>query len=154
MPRVLLTATSVHICCPTGLAILWVSGAGCLVRDMIRGSYFLACRQHLHNYIHLPWRSALRVFLCCVSHTLHQAATPSRDEYACLWFLPASKMQTGKITYFILLFFSGLRPKRTLCLVLWTGEEQGGVGAFQYYQLHKVKKAAMSCWALAQVLSP
>ncbi|XP_049709844.1 carboxypeptidase Q isoform X1 [Elephas maximus indicus] len=31
----------------------------------------------------------------------------------------------------------GLRPKRTLRLVLWTGEEQGGVGAFQYYQLHK-----------------
>uniref|UniRef100_A0A8D0H482 Carboxypeptidase Q n=1 Tax=Sphenodon punctatus TaxID=8508 RepID=A0A8D0H482_SPHPU len=32
----------------------------------------------------------------------------------------------------------GLRPKRTLRLVLWTGEEQGGVGANQYYQLHKV----------------
>lgn len=32
----------------------------------------------------------------------------------------------------------GLRPKRTLRLVLWTGEEQGGVGAEQYYQLHKV----------------
>lgn len=32
----------------------------------------------------------------------------------------------------------GLRPKRTLRLVLWTGEEQGGVGAKQYYQLHKV----------------
>ncbi|XP_011808137.1 PREDICTED: carboxypeptidase Q-like, partial [Colobus angolensis palliatus] len=31
-----------------------------------------------------------------------------------------------------------LRPKRTLRLVLWTAEEQGGVGAFQYYQLHKV----------------
>ncbi|XP_068040452.1 carboxypeptidase Q isoform X2 [Anomalospiza imberbis] len=31
----------------------------------------------------------------------------------------------------------GLRPKRTLRLVLWTGEEQGGVGAKQYYQLHK-----------------
>ncbi|XP_037658666.1 carboxypeptidase Q isoform X2 [Choloepus didactylus] len=31
----------------------------------------------------------------------------------------------------------GLRPKRTLRLVLWTAEEQGGVGAFQYYQLHK-----------------
>ncbi|NXL81677.1 CBPQ Carboxypeptidase, partial [Leptocoma aspasia] len=31
----------------------------------------------------------------------------------------------------------GLRPKRTLRLVLWTGEEQGGVGARQYYQLHK-----------------
>ncbi|XP_025905826.1 carboxypeptidase Q isoform X1 [Nothoprocta perdicaria] len=31
----------------------------------------------------------------------------------------------------------GLRPKRTLRLVLWTGEEQGGVGAEQYYQLHK-----------------
>lgn len=32
----------------------------------------------------------------------------------------------------------GLRPKRTLRLVLWTAEEQGGVGASQYYQLHKV----------------
>ncbi|XP_074841779.1 carboxypeptidase Q isoform X2 [Carettochelys insculpta] len=32
----------------------------------------------------------------------------------------------------------GLRPKRTLRLVLWTAEEQGGVGAEQYYQLHKV----------------
>uniref|UniRef100_A0A0N8EUW2 Carboxypeptidase Q n=1 Tax=Heterocephalus glaber TaxID=10181 RepID=A0A0N8EUW2_HETGA len=32
----------------------------------------------------------------------------------------------------------GLRPKRTLRLVLWTAEEQGGVGAFQYYQLHKI----------------
>nr|XP_047924621.1 carboxypeptidase Q isoform X3 [Anser cygnoides] len=31
----------------------------------------------------------------------------------------------------------GLRPKRTLRMVLWTGEEQGGVGAEQYYQLHK-----------------
>lgn len=32
----------------------------------------------------------------------------------------------------------GLRPKRTLRLVLWTAEEQGGVGAFQYFQLHKI----------------
>lgn len=31
----------------------------------------------------------------------------------------------------------GLRPKRTLRLVLWTAEEQGGVGALHYYQLHK-----------------
>uniref|UniRef100_A0A8C5PFB1 Carboxypeptidase Q n=1 Tax=Leptobrachium leishanense TaxID=445787 RepID=A0A8C5PFB1_9ANUR len=31
----------------------------------------------------------------------------------------------------------GLHPKRTLRLVLWTGEEQGGVGAGQYYQSHK-----------------
>ncbi|XP_054548072.1 carboxypeptidase Q isoform X2 [Talpa occidentalis] len=31
----------------------------------------------------------------------------------------------------------GLRPKRTLRLVLWTAEEQGGVGASQYYQMHK-----------------
>ncbi|XP_077732290.1 carboxypeptidase Q isoform X1 [Canis aureus] len=31
----------------------------------------------------------------------------------------------------------GLRPKRTLRLVLWTAEEQGGVGAFQYYLLHQ-----------------
>ena len=38
----------------------------------------------------------------------------------------------------ILLLFPGLRPKRTLRLVLWTAEEQGGVGSSQYYQLHKV----------------
>ncbi|XP_053323174.1 carboxypeptidase Q [Spea bombifrons] len=31
----------------------------------------------------------------------------------------------------------GLRPKRTIRLVLWTGEEQGGVGAGQYYERHK-----------------
>ncbi|XP_016053951.1 PREDICTED: carboxypeptidase Q [Miniopterus natalensis] len=31
----------------------------------------------------------------------------------------------------------GLHPKRTLRLVLWTAEEQGGIGAFQYYQSHK-----------------
>lgn len=31
----------------------------------------------------------------------------------------------------------GLRPKRTLRLVLWTAEEQGGIGASQYYQSHK-----------------
>ncbi|XP_006635708.3 carboxypeptidase Q [Lepisosteus oculatus] len=32
----------------------------------------------------------------------------------------------------------GLRPKRTLRMVMWTGEEQGGIGANQYYNLHKV----------------
>ncbi|KAM4633286.1 carboxypeptidase Q-like [Polymixia lowei] len=32
----------------------------------------------------------------------------------------------------------GLRPRRTLRAVLWTAEEQGGVGAQQYYDLHKV----------------
>ncbi|XP_068179855.1 carboxypeptidase Q-like [Antennarius striatus] len=32
----------------------------------------------------------------------------------------------------------GLRPRRTLRTVLWTGEEQGGIGAAQYYDLHKV----------------
>ncbi|XP_039973920.1 carboxypeptidase Q-like isoform X2 [Xiphias gladius] len=32
----------------------------------------------------------------------------------------------------------GLRPRRTMRTVLWTGEEQGGVGAQQYYDLHKV----------------
>lgn len=32
----------------------------------------------------------------------------------------------------------GLRPRRTLRTVLWTAEEQGGVGAQQYYELHKV----------------
>lgn len=34
-------------------------------------------------------------------------------------------------------FSPGLRPKRTLRLVLWTAEEQGGVGASQYYEQHK-----------------
>ncbi|XP_075321266.1 carboxypeptidase Q-like isoform X2 [Odontesthes bonariensis] len=32
----------------------------------------------------------------------------------------------------------GLRPRRTLRAVLWTAEEQGGVGAQQYFNLHKV----------------
>ncbi|XP_034031089.1 carboxypeptidase Q-like [Thalassophryne amazonica] len=32
----------------------------------------------------------------------------------------------------------GLHPRRTLRTVLWTGEEPGGVGAQQYYNLHKV----------------
>ncbi|XP_029359220.1 carboxypeptidase Q isoform X1 [Echeneis naucrates] len=32
----------------------------------------------------------------------------------------------------------GLRPRRTMRTVLWTAEEQGGVGAQQYYNLHKV----------------
>ncbi|PKU42142.1 carboxypeptidase q [Limosa lapponica baueri] len=37
----------------------------------------------------------------------------------------------------------GLRPKRTLRLVLWTAEEQGGIGAEQYYELHKYKPEAL-----------
>ncbi|KAM3927703.1 carboxypeptidase Q [Leptodactylus fuscus] len=37
----------------------------------------------------------------------------------------------------------GLRPKRTIRLVLWTGEEQGGVGASQYYDKHKKDIANM-----------
>ncbi|XP_061809301.1 carboxypeptidase Q-like [Nerophis lumbriciformis] len=32
----------------------------------------------------------------------------------------------------------GLRPRRTMRTVLWAGEEAGGVGAQQYYNLHKV----------------
>ncbi|XP_076016808.1 carboxypeptidase Q-like [Genypterus blacodes] len=32
----------------------------------------------------------------------------------------------------------GLRPRRTLRTVLWTAEEQGGVGAQQYFDRHKV----------------
>ncbi|XP_061459522.1 carboxypeptidase Q isoform X3 [Rhineura floridana] len=31
----------------------------------------------------------------------------------------------------------GLRPKRTLRLLLWTAEEQGGIGGEQYYKMHK-----------------
>ncbi|XP_020824568.1 carboxypeptidase Q isoform X1 [Phascolarctos cinereus] len=38
----------------------------------------------------------------------------------------------------------GLRPKRTLRLVLWTAEEQGGIGSLQYYQLHKVNISNVS----------
>ncbi|XP_069587769.1 carboxypeptidase Q [Ranitomeya imitator] len=37
----------------------------------------------------------------------------------------------------------GLHPKRTIRLVLWTGEEQGGVGASQYYDMHKKDIANM-----------
>ena len=32
----------------------------------------------------------------------------------------------------------GLKPKRTVRLVMWTDEENGGVGSSQYFQLHKV----------------
>ncbi|XP_054636645.1 carboxypeptidase Q-like isoform X4 [Dunckerocampus dactyliophorus] len=32
----------------------------------------------------------------------------------------------------------GLRPRRTMRTVLWTGEEAGGVGAQQYFNRHKV----------------
>ncbi|XP_021072366.1 carboxypeptidase Q isoform X2 [Mus pahari] len=38
----------------------------------------------------------------------------------------------------------GLRPKRTLRLVLWTAEEQGGIGASQYYELHKANVSKYS----------
>lgn len=38
----------------------------------------------------------------------------------------------------------GLRPKRTLRLVLWTAEEQGGIGASQYYELHKTNASKYS----------
>nr|XP_045000606.1 carboxypeptidase Q [Jaculus jaculus]XP_045000607.1 carboxypeptidase Q [Jaculus jaculus] len=38
----------------------------------------------------------------------------------------------------------GLRPKRTVRLVLWTAEEQGGIGASQYFQLHKVNSSNYS----------
>lgn len=38
----------------------------------------------------------------------------------------------------------GLKPKRTLRLVLWTDEEAGGVGSQQYYQAHKDEAANFS----------
>lgn len=46
-------------------------------------------------------------------------------------------MYTIQATKFYL-HLQGLRPRRTLRAVLWTGEEQGGVGAQQYFNLHKV----------------
>ena len=38
----------------------------------------------------------------------------------------------------------GLRPKRTVRLVMWTDEENDGVGSQQYYQLHKVNASNYS----------
>ncbi|KAI4539594.1 hypothetical protein MG293_009989 [Ovis ammon polii] len=43
-----------------------------------------------------------------------------------------------------LCLFDWLRPKRTLRLVLWTAEEQGGIGSSQYYQLHKANSSNYS----------
>ena len=31
----------------------------------------------------------------------------------------------------------GLKPKRTIRLIMWTDEEGGGIGSQQYYELHK-----------------
>ena len=33
----------------------------------------------------------------------------------------------------------GLTPKRTMRMVMWTGEETGIDGAYQYYDRHQVK---------------
>uniref|UniRef100_A0AAX7VU98 Carboxypeptidase Q n=1 Tax=Astatotilapia calliptera TaxID=8154 RepID=A0AAX7VU98_ASTCA len=41
----------------------------------------------------------------------------------------------------------GLRPRRTLRTVLWTAEEQGGVGAQQYFNLHKVMEEVVKLLA-------
>ena len=38
----------------------------------------------------------------------------------------------------------GLKPKRTLRLILWTDEEAGGVGSQQYYEAHKMEAANYS----------
>lgn len=38
----------------------------------------------------------------------------------------------------------GLKPKRTVRLVMWTDEEAGGVGSLQYYQAHKNEADNMS----------
>ena len=38
----------------------------------------------------------------------------------------------------------GLKPKRTLRLVLWTDEEAGGVGSKQYYHAHQDEAANYS----------
>ncbi|EPY75457.1 hypothetical protein CB1_001652019, partial [Camelus ferus] len=50
--------------------------------------------------------------------------------YTLIYLLPSVQIVPPDVS-------RGLRPKRTLRLVLWTAEEQGGIGAFQYYQLHK-----------------
>lgn len=47
-------------------------------------------------------------------------------------------MNAFQVTKWYVLLFKGLRPRRTLRAVLWTAEEQGGVGAQQYFNLHKV----------------
>lgn len=47
---------------------------------------------------------------------------------------------------------SGLRPRRTLRAVLWTAEEQGGVGAQQYYDLHKVLLHAYTHTECSQII--
>lgn len=49
--------------------------------------------------------------------------------------------------------FVGLRPRRTLRTVLWTAEEQGGVGAQQYFNLHKVLSAVTVPISRKQALS-
>ncbi|XP_060143661.1 carboxypeptidase Q isoform X2 [Globicephala melas] len=48
----------------------------------------------------------------------------------------------------------GLRPKRTLRLVLWTAEEQGGIGALQYYQLHKEPVYLMTYINISPSITP
>lgn len=57
----------------------------------------------------------------------------SADEVSTIW---KSLKANWRVPFII---FPGLRPKRTLRLVLWTAEEQGGIGASQYYEQHKVK---------------
>ncbi|XP_027621284.1 carboxypeptidase Q isoform X2 [Tupaia chinensis] len=48
----------------------------------------------------------------------------------------------------------GLRPKRTLRMVLWTAEEQGGIGAYQYYQLHKEPAYVMTYTNISPSITP
>ncbi|KAG7269755.1 hypothetical protein CRUP_010780 [Coryphaenoides rupestris] len=48
----------------------------------------------------------------------------------------------------------GLRPRRTMRAVLWTGEEQGGVGAQQYYDQHKSDVGTFAPVALQFTGSP
>lgn len=40
--------------------------------------------------------------------------------------------------------YLGLKPARTIRLVLWSCEEFGGIGAAQYFQQHKAEVPDMS----------
>ena len=75
-----------------------------------------------------PIYSIYKNFRCLINH--YCDAFPSVQYYS-LVFPPQFRQL-------------GLKPKRTLRLVLWTDEEAGGVGSQQYYQAHKDEAANFS----------